>query len=474
MVSESWRDPVVECLALYATEGSLVLSRETAQDAKLILIDTMAVGLGAFDHPAAVVARRYLSLFPFDPNGSVVWGTPFRASPDKATLVNGVTLRCYDYNDVLIGRRGGGHPSDMISALIAIADARNLSGAALLSALAIGYDVVEALYDVVPTETAGWDHATVSALGATCAIGRLIGLTFDQQCEALAIAALQHLQSDEIESSILNRRGDLTMWKRFHGGDAMRHALDSCLLASIGAEGAVRPFSGRLGFLAKFGVTEDVLPTLATRLVPGQLTAAMAHTNLKRWPVGSRAQSAIASAIDAVRKLPEGSEVEAVRVETQQGVYDHLVGIRQDPWRPHSRETADHSLPYIVGAAVLDGEIGTASFNLEKVYDRKRADFIANKVHVSISPWLKGTQNLSEVSLVTKTGETVTGIVKPGPGHRDNRFSPDDVAEKFMENAKSLLGEARAEQVHRVLRDIESAASVRSLTSLLLTETVPA
>lgn len=442
------------------------------QDAKRLLTDTLAVGLGAFHHPAAVIARKYLALFPADPNGVVIWGTSLKAAPDKATLANGVLLRCYDYNDVLSGRMAGGHPSDMVSALIAIADWRGVSGAALLAALALGYEVTEALYDIIPIEAAGWDHSTVSAVGATCAIGKLLNLNFEQMCEALGIAAIQHMQSDEIESSITNRRGDLTMWKRFHGADAMRHALDSCLLAYVGAEGAVRPFSGRLGFLAKFGVTADVLPLLNERLEPARLTRVMTHTNLKRWPVGSRAQSAIASAISAYRQMPEGTTIASVNVATQPGVYHHLVEIREDPWHPISRETADHSLPYIVGAAVMDGFIDITSFNLDKVHDAKRAAFIADSVKIEVSKSLSEApgsagQNLSRVEIVAQDGRRYIGDVLPGPGHRDNPFSESDLAEKLHDNGDGLLGSARIEEVRRLIERLETVTSVKELTSLL-------
>ena len=76
---------------------------------------------------------------------------------------------------------------------------------------------------------------------------------------------------------------------------------------------------------------------------------------MKRWPVGSVAQSAIQAALQARSQIKDLSKIKQIRVFAEEGAYDHLVKIRQDPWQPISRETADHSLPYIVAAAVLDG-----------------------------------------------------------------------------------------------------------------------
>lgn len=464
-----WKDDVAETLATFSTATALPTKPEHIAAAKRLLIDTIAVGLGAFEHIAAQKARAYLDLFSSQADGATIWGTRRRASIDKAALVNGVPLRCYDFNDVMLGRKGAGHPSDMVAALLAVGEWRNVGGLELLQAIVLGYEIAEAMHDVVPAEASGWDHANVSALGATCAIGRLMGLSADQMAEAFGIAAIQHVQSNEIESSALNRRGDLTMWKRFHGADAMRHALDACLLASVGVEAPVRPFQGKLGFLKIFGAGSDAVSVLRDRLEPGNVTGSVGRTNLKRWPVGSRAQSAIASALDA-RSRAEGRAIHSVHVRAAPGVYDHLVAIRQDPWHPISRETADHSLPYIVGASVLDGFVNTASFDPETVASPERARFIAERVTVEASEEIArrapSDHLLSEVELRFADGPAVRGVCRAAPGHRDNPLSEADLGRKLHENADSLLGEVQTERLLDVLIQLERT-TVRELASLL-------
>ena len=83
---------------------------------------------------------------------------------------------------------------------------------------------------------------------------------------------------------------------------------------------------------------------------------------MKRWPVGSVAQSAIQAALAGALADQGSVAIRQIRVFAEEGAYDHLVKIRQDPWNPISRETADHSLPYIVAAAVLDGYMRMESF----------------------------------------------------------------------------------------------------------------
>src|ERR1700751_3304724 len=114
--------------------------------------------MGAMALPAAVAARRHACRFPAATDGCVIWGSNRRAAPELAALTNGVLLRCYDYNDFFVGARNSGHASDMVSGVIAAAEWADISGTALLSALAVGYEVVGAAYDAFSTAPGGWDY----------------------------------------------------------------------------------------------------------------------------------------------------------------------------------------------------------------------------------------------------------------------------------------------------------------------------
>ena len=470
---QSWRDDIADRLAAYAigldTEGR----REHDAGAKRILLDTLAVGLGAYRHRAAAIARQYVSFFPPHPAGATIWGTRARAPMPVAALANGALLRCYDYNDFMVGKYSPGHPSDMLSPLLAVAEWRGSSGRELLDALAIGYEIASAIYDVSPSEDSGWDHANLSALGATGAIARLLGLTVEQATEAFGIVAIQHIQSNEIESSAPNKRGDLTMWKRFHGADIMRYALEACLLASKGAEGPVRPFRGDLGFLKIFRAPEDPAPILAERLRGGRPMTAVDRTNFKRWPVGSRGQSAIQATIDARRQMPAGTSIDRIEVRTEPGVFHHLVTIRNDPWCPVSREAADHSLPYIVGTAALDGFVKVASFDQDKVLDPDRAAFVAERVRISVDETLVRNDtalNLSEVEIVTTAGDRFIGKARPAPGHQLNPLTDTDLAEKLHESADGILPTEQLNRLIAAVSGIGNMGDVQTLTALLVGE----
>src|SRR5262249_18601111 len=155
---------------------------------------SIAVALGALAHPAFKAAVRYAEKFPM-PNGPVIWGTTMRSTPDVAALANGVLLRCYDYNDFFVGRRNSGHPSDMVSGVVVAAEWVGASGEELLSALAVGYEMVGAMFDAFSTAPGGWDYTNLTAVGAASAIARILKLDAEQTREALGMTVIPHFAS---------------------------------------------------------------------------------------------------------------------------------------------------------------------------------------------------------------------------------------------------------------------------------------
>lgn len=468
----SSHDEVASLLAAYAANTDVTLDAAASEAAKRALFDALAVACGAFRHRAAQAARRYAYRFPAGEDGCRIWGTDRRTTAEAATLANGVLLRCYDYNDLYVGKRSAAHPSDIIAGLVAVAETTNASGANLLSAIALGYEITLDLLDTLAMAPGGWDYANLTAMAATAAVGRLMDLDCEQMREALAITATAHLTSDEIESGDLNSRGDLTMWKRFNGGNAIRHAVYACTLASCGVEGVVRPFTGKLGLLRKLQSNDDPLPYFRERLARPRQLSRVAQVTMKRWPVGSRAQSAIQAALAARANVSDVGRIKEVRVSCDPSAYEHLVRSRQEPWHPISRETADHSLPYIVATAVLDGYVRSDSFAPSRVLDKARQTFL-QKVKVAPAAPQAGRGEVAagyaavyttRVEIESADG-TVSGEADIPPGHPDRRFSTADLEAKLRESASADLD---TEALAEILWSVDRLDSVRGLTARLV------
>ena len=462
-------DKLQTALAAFAVGVSGTLDSEASHASKRALVDALAVSLGALPHPPAQLARKY-ALHSKVERGATVWGTGERVTAETATLVNGVPLRGYDYNDFYFGKAAG-HPSDIIPGLLALAEWRGYTGPQVLTALAIGYDVCISLFDTFDIDSHGWDYPMLVTIAGTCAFARLIGLNLMQTREALAIAVVSNFISDESESHELNARGDLTMWKRFNGSDAIRQAVYACLLAEVGVEGVVRPFEGRSGLLAKVKTPDADIQKLLVRLDPKKPLTRVLEVRYKRWPVGSRGQSAIQSAISLAEQVKDMQAVKSVTVYTDEMVYDHLVRRRDAPWQPISRETADHSLPYIVTAALLEGQIKLESFDVERVLDPQRQKFLNDKVKVEIDPALcLGSAGgfVTRVEVTDSDGTVRKGTAKAHPGHPLQPLADTDFEAKFFENVDPIFGHAHAQKVLDVIWKFETLKVVDPLVALLV------
>jgi 2-methylcitrate dehydratase len=461
-------DEVADALAAFVVEADRALEPEVIAAARLILLDSLAVALGALDHPATAAAHRYARLLQVT-DGCRIWGSALRTNAETAALVNGVPLRAYDFNDLYMSQSGG-HPSDIVPGVVAVAEWRGASGRDVIDALAVGYEVALALLDTIDLERKGWDYVNCTGLAATCAIATLMKLPRQQLVEALAITVIPHAASNEVESGDLNSRGDLTMWKRFNGSDAVRHAVYACTLSSVGVEGAVRPFLGSCGFLTLIDDRPTAREALLGRLARRRRLGSIREVTMKRWPVGSRAQSAIQAALDARRQIRHTDDIREVRVATQKGIYEHLVARRQAPWTPHSRETADHSLPYIVAAAVLDGVIQPSSFDPGKVCDPVRQAFL-QKVRVAVDADLDKApagQMLSRVEIETVDGKVLRGEASPPPGHPSQPFTEADVIDKLNENAMASLGKPAITRLVEAVNRLDKVDSINDLVQCLV------
>lgn len=467
------QDEVSTLLAEFAVEADGAVSMQDLRSVAHTTMDTLAVVLGALDHRAAVAGRRYAAMCPADPGAQLI-GTDRRVSLEAAVLANNVPLRVYDYNDYYMGERNGGHPSEIALALLSVADHLGASGRDYVLGVAIGYDVALSLFDTMPVGDTGWDYANLTAIAATCAISRLMGLDVDQTRHALAITVTPHLATNELESGDLNSRGDLTMWKRFNSGDAMRQSVYACRLASVGVEGVVRPFTGRMGMFAQMGF-DSPLDDLQRRLDVRRTASRAGDSVFKRWPVGSRGQSAIQAALSARSQLasPDPESIRQVSVHADPAVIQHLLTARKDPFNPVSRETADHSLPYIVAVALLDGRVTPASFDVARVRDERLGAFLRRKIAVHEDQALAGGPKGGfpvRVVVETTDGTTVVGEAAPPPGHPLNPFTDRGLEEKLHECADPVLGAEAVSDLARRLWAIGDCANVRDILQLLVVD----
>ncbi|MDX3904183.1 MAG: MmgE/PrpD family protein [Pigmentiphaga sp.] len=405
--------------------------------ARKIVLDSFGVVLGALDHRACLRARAFAARFPVE-HGARLWGTGERVSAEHAALLNGVPLRAYDFNDFYFGSKGGAHPSDILTGVVAVAESVGAPGRDVVRALCIGYELIVALSEFLDPERAGWDYPVITSLGATAAVGTLLGLGHTEFRHAFSITVNSHYPSNEVESSEPDAHGELTMWKRFNGGDGVRQSVYACYLASCGVEGVVRPFEGKDGFLGKLGVTGEEAEGALQCLAGISRFSGIARGSFKRWPVGSRGQSAILSALRAREALLAAGKqlvsVAKVVVHADPGVYQHLHAIRSDPFEPRTREAADHSLAYIVAAALAGGVIDPRSFEAPMREHPDVRRLLQGRIEIVAAGQSSPSNLLAEVMVEDDDGRQHGGGRSAAPGSAGADMPFDTLVEKFREN----------------------------------------
>jgi 2-methylcitrate dehydratase len=456
-------DRITRLLAGYAS-GVLVddLPEATAHEVKRRILDSIGVAIAGLDGNAPTAARAYAADFP-DRNGATIWGSRLRASPEVAGFANGVAVRYLDFNDTYLSKEPL-HPSDVIAPLMSLAEWRDRPANDFVAAVATAYEVSVTLCDSASLRTHGWDHVNYLGIGVACAAGHLLGLPVEGIEHAVSIATVPHAAMRE------TRAGELSMWKGAAAANAARNAVFAALLAEKGMTGPARPFDGDMAFVRQLldgeGFDEDVLSRLGAKAPPRRIH----DTHIKFWPVEYHAQSAV----DAALQFPKGflldaDRIKSIEIDTFDAAYQ-IIAKDPEKWDPKTRETADHSLQYIVVAALLDGEVTSRTFEPERFRDPRTLGILKERVIVREDPELsagypEGIPN--RITVTTTGGDREVREIRHPRGHARNPMTDEEVVAKYRENVGDRLDADRAAAVERLVWDLDQEESLQALARAL-------
>jgi 2-methylcitrate dehydratase len=215
-------DKTTETLAKYVTGLTYsALSPSAVHQTKRRLVDAIACAIGGYASAPAEIARRVAANVSGTPPARI-FNTGKTTSMDMAAFANAVMVRYLDFNDTFISK-GSGHPSDMIPAMLAVADAQRLGGKDVLLAIAIAYEVYTAMADQVGLRDKGWDQGFFVVISAAAGAAKLLKLSLEQTADAIAIAATANVPTRQ------TRAGELAMWKGVATAAAARSAVHRCV-----------------------------------------------------------------------------------------------------------------------------------------------------------------------------------------------------------------------------------------------------
>src|SRR5207247_869658 len=228
----------------------------------------------------AVIPRTVAAEFPTQ-HGATSLGTDHKAPPDWAAFANGCGIRYFDFNDTYLSKEPA-HPSDNISAALAIAEALGASGRELITAIALAYEVQCRLCDAASIRARGWDHVTYGTFSTALASAYLMKLDPAKTRHAVNIAGVAGVAMRQA------RAGELSHWKGAAFANAARHGVFSALLAREGMTGPGPIFEGEMGFEKQLGVS---LGNVGEKFHGSP--SMILKTSIKYWPAEYHSQSAI-------------------------------------------------------------------------------------------------------------------------------------------------------------------------------------
>ncbi|ARM74799.1 MmgE/PrpD family protein [Acidianus manzaensis] len=381
------------------------LKDKEIHEAKRRIIDSIAVGKASLNSEPSKITERLFNRYLGD--GLTLSGNSI--SPDLASFYNTLAIRYLDFNDTYLSLEPL-HPSDMLGGLFSLG--KDKKGKDLILSLIVGYEIGTRLCDSASLRKIGFDHVNFLEIATAAALSKYLNLDRNATYNAISISIVPHIALRQ------TRTGKLSMWKAGAAAEAVRNATFSVLLAKEGFTGPENPFSGNMGF-------NKLITELDLSKFDNLGTSKILSTSMKKYPVEYHAEAAVEAALN----IQYQGEIRRIYVET----YEAGVSILADKekWRPENKETADHSLPFIIASTLLFRNMWLDNYS--KIKDEKvielmdKIQVLENDEYTKIYP----KELPIKLEIITDKGKFETEVRSPR-GYYNNPMSDAEVEEKAM------------------------------------------
>jgi 2-methylcitrate dehydratase len=406
------------------------LPAAVVHDCKRRVIDTVGCAIAAFDAEPARVARAVAARAAVS-DGATVIGTSHRTLPELAAFANSVASRYLEGNDTYPG--GGGHPNDNLLPVLAVAQAAGASAQTAITAIVLAYEVHRYLFRAFPMRKHALDYVLYNAVASAAGSAKVLGLPLAQIASAISLAAVPNLGTD------ISRRGHLTMWKGCAAANAARNGVFAAVMAKEGMAGPPTPFED--GLTAVIGA-EEICP-----FPVDPKSFSLPKADYKFFLSEFHAQGPAFLALE-LRPQIKLEEIAKIEVFTYHFAWFEI-GSGAEKWQPTTRETADHSMPYVVAAVLIDGAYTDAIFEPERFGDPRTLELM-KKITITEDAEFNRRYPASlpcRMTVTLKSGEQNTAELSNPIGHHDRPMSDAQVVEKFKGLAERKLSPAQSQKV---------------------------
>lgn len=423
-------------------------SETTREELKKRVLDSIGIGINALGHDPVDTVHRTVQHA--NPGGDcTLWGRNETASPVGAAMHNTALTRYLDFMDSFLAPGETPHPSDNIGALVATAEYIDASGEELLESVGVAYEIQGEFAWNAPVRDNGWDHVTHTVISATCGVAKLLDFDVERTRNAIGIAGTAH------NALRVTRTGGINEWKGIASANAARNAVYAALLAKEGMEGPKNLFGGQKGWKQVISGEFDV------ELDPG--CSRVHDVMTKRYVAETYAQSAVEGIIElAEQEDIDGTDVEAIHLDTFAGAKLIIGGGEGDRHEVETKAQADHSLPYMLAAALLDRKMGNAQYDPERII-RDDVQRLLRRVTVEedeeFTKRFEAGEMPARVTVELEKGTTHVIKKNAFEGHPTNSMDWIQIEEKFNKTAGTQFDDERQQRIIDVVTNLESHGS---------------
>jgi 2-methylcitrate dehydratase len=320
------------------------------------------------------------------------------------------------------------------------------------------YEIFARLSDSAKLSRRGWDQGYAIAISTAAGVCNLLGLSQQQTAHAVGIAAVSNLPLR------VTRSGELTPWKSVATSYASRNGVFAALLAKEGMDGPGNAFEGRNG------LWQNVTGEFEIEPFPNAGGPALTpRVQLKYWPIETNGQPVVWAALEMRKRVKAADIANIAEIEVFTSKFTWFeIGSEPEKWDPQTRETADHSLPYIFARALVDGPLTLASFHGDVVRDQALRP-VMKTIKVTVDDAIEALLPSIRMRVVAKMKDGSQHAVEVGNpiGHPENPMQDEDINEKFRVLAEPFLGADRTRSARDAWWKAKDAADIGGLMALL-------
>ncbi len=431
------------------------LSEEARSQAKIRVLDALGCAIGALDGEPIKAIREQIKDFGGNGQCTLIGGG--QTAPDRAAFYNSALVRYLDFNDGYLAKGETCHPNDNLGAVLAACEYANRSGKDLLTALAVAYQVQCRLSDVAPVRAKGFDHTTQGSFAVAAGVAKALGLDQTKTANAIAIGGTA------FNALRVTRTGALSNWKGLAYPNTAFGVTHAAFLAMRGVTGPHEIFEGNKGFM-------DAISGRFELDWSKEDLERITHTIVKKYNAELHSQSTIEGTLDLKQEYRfNGADIRHIEIEIFDVAYNIIGGGEEgEKVTVRTKEEADHSLPYIVAAAILDDQVMPVQYLPERI-TRQDIQTLLRKVFVR--PVDEFSQRFpaempSRIQITLNDGRVLTKEKRDYEGFLTHPMRWDTITKKFEQLSQARIPLQLRQGIEGAVAHLENI-QVSELTSLL-------